>query len=275
MTKLLNASGLIGTHDVLFMTIDTLRFDVACDALEQGETPNLAALMPQGAWEERHSPGNFTYAAHHAFFAGFLPTPVGQGPHPRLFATRFAGSESIAETTCVFDTPDIVSGFAGAGYKTICIGGVGFFSKRTPLSCVLPSLFMESYWREDLGVTCHSSTENQVELALQRIAETPAGTRIFLFINISACHQPNLYYLPGAQTDSPESQRAALSYVDRQLPPLISAMQIRAPLLIIVCSDHGTAYGDDGYYGHRLAHKVVWTVPYFEATLPQLGAEAA
>ena len=93
---MLDARNLIGTHDALFITLDTLRYDVARDALANGRTPNLAALLPGGAWEERHSPGNFTYAAHHAFFAGFLPTPIPPGAHPRLFAARFEGSETTA-----------------------------------------------------------------------------------------------------------------------------------------------------------------------------------
>jgi hypothetical protein len=29
-----------------------------------------------------------------------------------------------------------------------------------------------------------------------------------------------------------------------------------------MCSDHGTAYGEDGHHGHRVGHDVVWTVPY-------------
>ena len=88
---------------------------------------------------------------------------------------------------------------------------------------------------------------------------------------MSACHQPNRLYLDGATEDSPASQRAALAYVDKQLPPLFDYMRSRAPVLAIVCSDHGTAYGEDGYNGHRLAHPVVWTVPYFEAVLAPTG----
>lgn len=36
-------------------------------------------------WERRPTPVSFTYAAHQAFFAGFLPTPDRAGKHPRLF----------------------------------------------------------------------------------------------------------------------------------------------------------------------------------------------
>src|SRR5258708_17428900 len=84
VTTMLNANELIGTHDVLLVTLDTLRYDVAQEALRQGRTPNLAAVLPGGRWEKRHTPGSFTYAAHQAFFAGFLPTPARAGKHPRL-----------------------------------------------------------------------------------------------------------------------------------------------------------------------------------------------
>lgn len=274
MTAAINARNLVGSHDILFMTLDTLRYDVACEAFTRGRTPNLAAILPEGGWEKRHTPGNFTYAAHHAFFAGFLPTPARQGPHSRLFAASFAGSESTAETTYIFETPDIVSGLANIGYHTICIGGVGFFNKQPPLGSVLPSLFLESWWREDLGVTCQNSPENQIALAIDRIGLVPASRRLFLFVNISACHQPNRYYLPGAETDTSESQLEALAHVDHHLPPLIAALRHRAPLLAIICSDHGTAYGEDGFWGHRLAHPVIWEVPYMERVLSKLDHDA-
>ena len=37
------------------------------------------------------------------------------------------------------------------------------------------------------------------------------------------------------------------------------------PTVAIACSDHGTCYGEGGRVGHRVAHPVVWTVPYAEA----------
>ena len=259
---------LLNTHNILFITLDTLRFDVAQTALTSGQTPFLASWLPHGRWQRYHTPGSFTYAAHHAFFAGFLPTPCQPGKHPRRFATRFAGSETITTQTLVFDTPDIVTGLRQAGYYTICIGGVGFFSKKTPLSCVLPNLFDESHWAVEIGVTSATSTWHQVNLAISRLQALPPAQKLFLFINVSALHQPNCIFMPGSQEDSPQTQQAALAYVDRQLPPLFTTLQQRAPTLVIICSDHGTAYGEDGYTGHRLGHEVVWTVPYAEFILP-------
>ncbi len=261
---MLKVRQLIGTHDVLFMTFDTLRYDVAHNCLEEGRTPFLKSILPGQRWENRHSPGTFTFAAHQAFFAGFLPTPVAPGPHPRLFAGRFFGSETTNENTFVYDAPTWIEGLKQVGYHTICIGGVGFFNQRTALGRVLPDLFDEAHWSEDMGVTSPTSTQSQVSLAIDRLSQHSAEQRIVLFINISAIHQPNRFYLPGASVDDLRSHGAALEYVDRSLPPLFEALRSRGPSLCLLCSDHGTAYGEDGYQGHRLAHPVVWEVPYAE-----------
>lgn len=268
---MIDARPLIGTHDVLFVTLDTLRFDVAQRCFTEGRIPNLARRIGPEGWEPRHSPGSFTYAAHHAFFAGFLPTPVGPGPHPRMFAVTFPGSETTAAHTATFDAPNIVQGFADAGYRTVCIGGVGFFNTGTPLGRVLPGLFHEAHFSVALGVTDRDSTRNQVDVAVERLAA--AGTqRVFLFLNVSALHQPNRVYLEGAAEDSPDTQAAALAYVDGELPRLFAALAARGSTLCIVCSDHGTAYGDGGYQGHRLAHPVVWNVPYSEWIEPAVAS---
>jgi hypothetical protein len=259
---MVNMQEIVGTHDILFITLDTLRYDAACDALNRGLIPNIAVRLPHHQWEERHSPASFTYAAHQAFFAGFLPTPAVPGKHPRLFAAQFPGSETTGEVTYVFETPDIVSGLFSIGYHTICVGGVGFFNKRSGLGSVLPSLFEESHWSPALGVTEAHSTANQIAIAVDRLQQIPAGQRVFLFMNISALHQPNYMYQLGATTDSYETHLAALAYVDTQIPNLFN--NLRRPTFVILCSDHGTAYGEEGFTGHRIGLPVVWTVPYAE-----------
>jgi hypothetical protein len=264
---MLPARALIGTHDVLFVTLDTLRYDVAAEELAAGRTPCLASHLPGGAWEARHSPATFTYAAHQAFFAGFLPTPAAPGRHPRLFAARFEGSETTSAETWTFDDADLPSALAREGYRTICIGGVGFFNKRTALGRALPALFQESHWSPRMGVASASSTEHQVALAARLLGETPESQRVFLFVNVAAIHSPNRIFVPGATRDTRATHAAALRYVDGCLPPLFDALRRRGPSLCIVCSDHGSAYGEDDFRGHRLAHPVVWTVPYAEFVL--------
>ena len=150
---MIDMNAVVGSCDLALIVLDTLRYDVANQSAATGQTPNLARVLPGGVWERRHTPASFTYPAHHAFFAGFLPTPAEPGRHSRLFAARFPGSETTSGTTWVFDAPDLVTGLAAAGYHTLCLGGVGFFNRQSALGSVLPSLFAEDHWRPEFGVT--------------------------------------------------------------------------------------------------------------------------
>lgn len=250
----------IGTHDVVLITLDTLRFDVAQAAFERGELPTLARHLPAKGWDRRHSPGSFTYAAHQAFFAGYLPTPATPGRHHRLFASAFRGSETTGRHTFTFEAATLPEALAARGYHTVCIGGVGFFNRQNALGRVLPDLFAESHWHPALGVGRRDSARRQVALAVERLRAVDG--RVFLFINVSAIHAPNRVHLPGHDEDSLETHAAALRAVDAALAPLFEACAARAPTFVIVCSDHGTAYGEDGHHGHRVGHEAVWTVPY-------------
>lgn len=262
----------VGRHDICFVTLDTLRHDVASAELAAGRTPTLGRVLPRGRWEERHTPGSFTYAAHAAFFAGFWPTPIEPGPHQRWLALSFGGSESIGPGTVVLDAPDIVTGLGGLGYHTLCVGGTGFFNPATPLGRVLSAPFSEVHWSPDLGVTHPDSTAvqvAQVERSLDALEDRAPGRLAFTFVNVSALHQPNRHHIPGAEHDSIETHAAALRYVDGELGGLFSTVSRRRPCAVVICSDHGTLYGDDGLTGHRVGHPTVWTVPYAEFVLPK------
>jgi hypothetical protein len=260
---MIDMNAIVGTHDLALITLDTLRYDVAAEELAAGRTPNLAKLIG-GAWELRHSPGSFTYAAHTAFFAGFLPTPARPGRHPRRFALRFEGSETTGSGTCVLDGATIVEGLAARGYHTLCVGGVGFFNQQNPLGRVLPGLFAEAHWSRETGVTDPCSFEHQIEVVDRALVRLPEHRRAFTFVNVAALHQPNHVYLEGARTDSRATHAAALRYVDRHIAELFAVLGARGPLFAIVCSDHGTLYGEDDYVGHRVAHPHVMNVPYAE-----------
>jgi len=245
--------------DVLLITLDTLRYDAAQNAWREGRLRTLQPHLSPLGWEERHTPASFTYAAHHAFLAGFLPTPVAPGMHPRLFAAQFAGSLTTGAETFVFEQATLPEALQQRGYHTVCIGGTGFFNLQNELSRVLPGLFQERHWRPELGVAAPDSPTHQVEQALRSRTRQPN----FTLINVSAIHQPNHFYGDGAE-DNLASHTAALVAVDSALHRLF---QVQRTTFAILCSDHGTAYGEDGYQGHRLGHPVVWTVPYAHFTL--------
>ncbi len=258
-----------GTRDFLLLTLDALRYDVARDTLASGRLPNLLALLPRG-FEPRHSPATFTFAAHQSFFAGFFPTPIAPGPHLRPLALRFAGSRTIGPSTLMLDGSSLIAAYQQAGYRTICIGGTGFFNPSSPLGSVLPALFEESHYSRQTSVVSPLASRTQFRLARDRLQALPSGQRVFLFINAPATHPPTKMFVKGASTESCETQAAALIDLDRHLPILLDALRERGGAVGIICSDHGTCFGeegDDGYVGHRLAHERVFTVPYAEVEL--------
>ncbi len=266
---MLNANHYILHKDVLFITLDSLRYDVAVQALQAGRTPNLARVLPNSTWELRHSPATFTFAAHQAFFAGFLPTPAMAGRHSRLFAAKFEGSKTTSEITFVYSESTWLEALKNLGYHTFCIGGVGFFRDTGGLSSVLPNYFEHSFYSHSMGVTSLRSTEKQVARAINLLHQIPDSERVLLFVNVSATHTPTRIFLPSATQDSLETQAAALEYADSHLGKLFEAFESRGGALCIICSDHGEAFGEDGFYGHRLAHETVWNVPYGEFFLEE------
>ena len=48
---------IVGSHDLLFVCLDTLRYDVAKAEEEAGRTPVLSQFGP---WEKRQAAGKFT-----------------------------------------------------------------------------------------------------------------------------------------------------------------------------------------------------------------------
>lgn len=268
-SDIINMNALIGQANILFITLDSLRFDVAQEAFNEGITPNFARVLPATGWQQRHTPASFTYPAHQAFFAGFLPTLPYPNREPRLFASSFGASQTIRAETFSFAEATLPEALQARGYRTICIGGVAFFNKRSALGKVLPNLFTESYWQASFAPMSRHSAEKQVACALRTLDNLHNDEKFFLFINFSATHKPSHIFLEdtqhNTQHDSKTSQRAALLHIDQHMPPLLVALAQRGNYLAIICSDHGTTFGteeDANFRGHRLAHPAVWNVPY-------------
>lgn len=262
----LNMNQLIGKVNVLFFTFDSLRYDTAQIALEQGKTPFFKQVLPDGKWEKRDAPGTFTLASHTAFFHGFFPTRPGVMQTFRPLSLAFEGSTTINANTYVFSTQNIIAGFQSLGYRTFCLGGVGFFNKRNPMGHFLPSYFQESYWDITVSVSAKDSAKNQCLRAREWIQTLPFQQKFLLFMNFSATHTPHGHYLQ-QEKDSVDSQIFALMDIDRYLPDLAKLALQRGDCLCFWMSDHGDTYGEDGLFGHRFAHPVVSTIPYAEFLL--------
>lgn len=263
MMQGIDMNEIVGSHHILFVCIDSLRYDVAFEEQEKGNTP---ILNQYGVWRKCQAPGNFTYPSHQAMFAGFLPVDEGilnMKKREKLFFSEDIGmGRKAPEGAFKFQGSNWIEGLNKVGYATYCIGGVSFFDKRTDIGKVMPSYFEHSYWKPAFGCKVKESTEKQVDFALYKLGQVPAEKKVMMYMNVSALHYPNYFYLPGEKKDSKQAHAAALRYVDGQLGRLFEAFRKMGKTFVICCSDHGTCYGEDGVWYHGVNHPIVNTVPY-------------
>ncbi len=259
----MNMNEIVGRCHILFVCIDSLRYDVAEQEQLQGTTP---VLNQYGSWRKCHAPGNFTYPSHQAMFAGFFPIEMGvknMKQRETLFFSEDIGmGRKAPEGAFRFQGGTFVEGLAQEGYETCCIGGLSFFDKRTDVGKVMPGYFMKSYWKPAFGCKVKESPKHQVDFAIRKLEAISAEQKMMMYINISAIHYPNYFYVDGEKKDCVESHAAALRYVDQELGRLFAAFEAKGDTFVICCSDHGTCYGEDGYLYHGFNHPLVNTVPY-------------
>lgn len=254
----------VGKCDILFVCLDTLRYDAAIEEEGRDGTP---VLNRYGAWEKRQAPGNFTYPSHHAIFSGFLPAREEArsiAEQEKLFFPKSMGmGNKIPKGAYAFDTSNLVQGLHKDGYDTWCVGGVAFFDKRSDMGKVFPSFFEKSYWNPSFACPVKDSTKNQVDFIMGRLDQYQEDRKIFLYLNVCAIHYPNYFYVENEKNDSLQTHRAALRYVDGELGRLFDYWKGKRGETFVVCfSDHGTCYGEDGYIFHGINHPMVNTVPY-------------
>lgn len=255
---------IVGSMDILWICLDTLRYDVAVQEEAAGTTP---VLNRYGTWEKCQAPGNFTYPSHHAMFAGFLPCAYeikNQADRELLFYPTAIGlRRKVPEGAYAFAGSTVMEGLAQDGYETWCVGGVSFFDKRSDIGKVFPGYFQKSYWNPSFACPVKESTKNQVDFILKKLDAAPLEPKIFLYLNVDAIHYPNYFYLEGEKHDSLSTHAAALRYADEQLGRLLDAWEQKRGNAFVICfSDHGTCYGEDGCRFHGIHHPMVDTVPY-------------
>ncbi len=262
----------VGSHHIVFLCLDALRYDVAKEEEQRGTTP---VLNSHGSWIRCQATGNFTYPAHQALFAGFFPCVWEAKNHRERIQLFFPENVGIGrkapDGAYGFSQENWIQALAEAGYLTCCVGGVTFFDNRSGLGRVLPAYFQYSFWNPSFAPTVRDSTRYQVDFIIRWLEKQPRNQKIFLYLNVSAVHYPNYFYLepemgrlpvPAYQRDTKESHRAALRYVDNELSGLFAALRERGKTFVICCSDHGTCYGEDGCYSHGINHPMVNTIPY-------------
>lgn len=260
----INMNEVVKDHNILFLCLDTLRYDVAKEAEIDGSIPTLNKY---GNWCECIAPGNFTYPSHHTMFIGFLPAPKSAKSitdRELLFFPRNIGLNKAPENAFLYDGENFIQGLANIDYHTLCIGGVAFFDKRSDIGKIFPNMFIESHWQPKFGCVNKNSAKYQVDYAIKCIERLEPSKKVFCYINFSAIHYPNFHYSTDStnKKDNLDTHKLALEYVDSTLQPLFDCLHNKGKTFVIVTSDHGTCYGEEGYHFHGINHDNINTVPY-------------
>jgi hypothetical protein len=253
-------------RSVLLVTLDSCRHDTFVAAA----APNLKAL---GTVHRAHAPAHFTFASHAAIFTGFTPGVAEakeayvNPKYGKIFKLRTGEFAGPGGAFLVLDGENIVEGFKERGYLTLGSGGVGWFDTETVAGRVLTRDFEEFHFPGK-----YFFGREQVEWLLGRL--DGAGERpVFAFLNLGETHVP--YWHEGAAWDKAENpcrpfshgndaekcrtrQRACLEYLDTILQPVLERF---AAGTVVVCGDHGDAWGEDGLWEHGFQHETVLTVP--------------
>ena len=259
--------------DILFVTLDSCRFDTFEKAFDSGLVPNIASIGPL---HKAFSPSYFTYGSHAAFWMGFTPGVVGcESPflNPKagkLFRLTYSGFiKNKNDQGLLLQGKNIIDGLRNSGYSAIGTGSVEWFNTSTDTGSVLAEPF-EHFWFS--GNTW--SLNAQLSWINERLSELPEEKPRFVFLNVGETHVP--YWHEGASwerwpspcvpfgnehcsaTECSQRQTSCLEWVDRQLATLLDSFQDGT---VLICADHGDCWGEDGLWEHGISHPATLTVP--------------
>lgn len=260
------------SRNVLFITLDSCRFDTFMLAHRAGLLPGFSSVGPL---HRAKAPSYFTYGSHAAFWMGFTPG-VATSNQPflnpkigKLFRMSFSGHAGTGVDGFALQGANLIDGFRRLGYATIGSGAVDWFDPSTETGAVLGQPFEHFYFPGNTW-----SLGQQLTWIDQQLQQLVDDQPRFVFLNVGETHVPYWYEgapwpqrpspcraFGGDQCDAEESARrqlACLAWADSQLAPLIEQF---CSGTVLICADHGDCWGEDGLWEHGISHPKTLTVP--------------
>lgn len=284
----------IGKHNVIFIVVDSCRYDSA----EKAKTPFMCRLSPLRRAE---APATYTLPSHMSFFIGILPVLIDGNPEffpgIRQIWRSVNARESDKSVAVVFHGKNILDFYQSNGYDVLGSGGVSFFGNSP--NNILPQLFPRFiHFQKPANLprikNVPRNTEQFPLANMDRIMVNMDSSRpFFLFVNCPETHIPydspnvdvskeyktaikklyaidNIKHCQVSSRDSltkkertllMDAQVRSLEWVDQRVEELYIKTRNGHPTIIVVMSDHGDEFGEGGRYGHTHYHHSVMHVP--------------
>lgn len=246
-----------------FLTIvaDSCRYDT----YRMANTPTLDKYFDV---VEGEAQATFTFPAHAAMMQGFYPSTKDNRPlYNRFVRTPFQWHYATLRDSLITVPKNgrtIPESLSKLGWRTVCIGGVGWFRKPSQLECGFD----------------HFAYVSNANRAISEFVTKVDREPFYGVLNFGVTHRP--YLCPDMPTrlkarQSPRSgvghgsaydyllhsrQAYCMGWLDRQLDVLLSWIaDLKLTTIVCFCADHGECFGEDGCFGHAFYHKHVMSVP--------------
>jgi len=226
-----------------------------------------------GPHHKAKSPSYFTFGSHSAMFVGFTPVMSSKKEsflNPKfgkIFKMINAGFAGKGTEHITLEGENIIQGFKKLDYVTIGSGSVGWFDPNNDTGKVLGKDFHHFYYPGNMF-----SLGKQLDWIDKKIEEN-SQKPLFIFLNIGETHVPYYYkdapwdvnYNPcvpfSDKNDANECktrQTKCLEFIDEKICPLLTQFSESS---VLICSDHGDCWGEDGLWEHGIFHEKVLEVP--------------
>lgn len=232
----------LNKYDFLLITLDSLCYSTT----EKATIPNIEKY---GKFRKVYTQATYTFPSHCSMFQGLFPDNrlSDELYYNRKLFVMFSIAGTITDKSrnmgIIFpnSASNIIRGFEECDYRTIGIGGVGWFDSRRPTSSIWKTeFFNEFYYEPAFHETSTNSIKAQIEYLRNKVENE--NRSLFAFINISATHSPYLY----------KNQVYALEQFDKKFPELLNIFKERGrPLFLIIVADHGDVINNWQKYNQR------------------------
>lgn len=250
--------------NILIITLDSCRSDVFFST----ELKNLNKTV---TYKQGYTHGTYTLPSHQSIYQGIFPSTTTNDWYFNRFSKQLIRLQpkTRKKANCYIElnseNGDIINGFNLMGYFSFCIGAVGWF-KTSQLT-------------KDFSKSVYTGINFSAQIDSLKNIITNETKPFFGVLNIGETHEP--YNFGGFIEEITESrsrmrgfedfgiinnlfrkQKSALQYIDNIFLEIINLLENRQEgTILVVCSDHGDCFGEDGLYGHGFFHEKVMEVP--------------